>query len=248
MNISKIQTYGSVLLLLATLLALPASALAQTAASFRGTLRDQSGAAVPGAPVVLMNERTGEQRTGTTTADGMYVVTNLKPSLDTIRVILDSFAPLEYTWLELAAGQEFHLDLELRPAGVTETVTVQGEATTIHLSSARIGAGVSQREVQDLPINGRQMSQLYLKAPGTVNSGRGIFGDIGFSGRAVQQNEIRYDGVEATAIIDASPGNLNGEIASPFRLQSSLETCRSSVSNRAATRRSTAPAAAATSA
>jgi hypothetical protein len=136
MNISKIQTYGSVLLLLATLLALPASALAQTAASFRGTLRDQSGAAVPGAPVVLMNERTGEQRTGTTTADGMYVVTNLKPSLDTIRVILDSFAPLEYTWLELAAGQEFHLDLELRPAGVTETVTVQGEATTIHLSSA----------------------------------------------------------------------------------------------------------------
>ena len=56
-----------------------------------------------------------------------------------------------------------------------------------------------------------------------MNSGTGTFGDIRFSGRAVQQNEIRYDGIEGTAIIDASPGNLNGEIASPFRLQSSLE-------------------------
>ena len=56
-----------------------------------------------------------------------------------------------------------------------------------------------------------------------MNSGTGTFGDIRFSGRAVQQNIIRYDGVEGSAIIDASPGNLNGEVPSPFRLQSSLE-------------------------
>jgi hypothetical protein len=62
-----------------------------------------------------------------------------------------------------------------------------------------------------------------LQAPGSVNSGCGTFGDIRFSGRAVQQNVIRYDGIEGSAIIDASPGNLNGEVPSPFRLQSSLE-------------------------
>src|SRR5205085_7924030 len=73
------------------------------------------------------------------------------------------------------------------------------------------------------PLNGRQLSQLYLQAPGSVNSGSGTFGDIRFSGRAVEQNVIRYDGVEGTGIIDASPGNLNGEVPSPFRLQSSLE-------------------------
>ena len=56
-----------------------------------------------------------------------------------------------------------------------------------------------------------------------MNSGTGTFGDIRFSGRAVEQNIVRYDGVEGTAIIDASPGNLNGELPSPFRLQSSLE-------------------------
>ena len=56
-----------------------------------------------------------------------------------------------------------------------------------------------------------------------MNTGTGTFGDIRFSGRAVEQNVIRYDGIEGTAIIDARPGNLNGESPSPFRLQASLE-------------------------
>jgi hypothetical protein len=86
-----------------------------------------------------------------------------------------------------------------------------------------MGANVNPREVEGLPLNGRQLSQLYLQAPGSVNSGSGTYGDIRFNGRAVEQNIIRYDGIEGTAIIDASPGNLNGEVPSPFRLQSSLE-------------------------
>ncbi|HET7220122.1 MAG TPA: TonB-dependent receptor [Vicinamibacterales bacterium] len=211
------------ILVAAAVTATPAPVAAQTTASFRGTVRDQSGAALPGATVVIKNERTGEERRLLTGPDGSYVGSNLKPSLYTIRASVGQFAPLEYSGLELAAAQAFYLDLELHPEGVTESVLVRAASPTIDLSSARIGANVNQREVQDLPINGRQMSQLYLQAPGTVNSGAGTFGDIRFSGRAVQQNEIRYDGVEGTAIIDASPGNLNGEIASPFRLQSSLE-------------------------
>ncbi len=90
-------------------------------------------------------------------------------------------------------------------------------------TSARIGVNVNEREVEGLPINGRQLSQLYLQAPGSLNSGTGTFQDIRFSGRAVEQNAIRYDGVEGSAIVDAAPGNLNGEVPSPFRLQSSLE-------------------------
>jgi hypothetical protein len=210
-------------LVMAVFLTAPSSALAQSDGRFVGTVRDQTGALIPGATVVVKNERTGEERTVVTDAQGRYVISNLRPSTYTLRATLGEFAPLEYTKMLLSAGQEFALDLELRPAGLTETVQVTGRASVIDLSSARIGANVNQREVQDLPLNGRQMSQLYLQAPGTVNSGTGTFGDIRFSGRAVQQNEIRYDGVEGTAIIDASPGNLNGEVPSPFRLQSSLE-------------------------
>jgi hypothetical protein len=124
----------------------------------------------------------------------------------------------------LNVGQELTLDLGLQTVGASETVNVTASSeSTLDTGSARIGANVNQREVEGLPINGRQLSQLYLQAPGSVNSGSGTFGDIRFSGRANQQNVIRYDGIEGTAIIDASPGNLNGEVPSPFRLQSSLE-------------------------
>ena len=106
---------------------------------------------------------------------------------------------------------------------MTETVTVQATATAIDLSSARIGVNVSEREVLNLPVNGRQMSQLMLQAPGSQNAGTGTWNDVRFSGRANQQNVIKFDGVEGSAIIDASPGNIAGQIASPFKLQASLE-------------------------
>ena len=77
--------------------------------------------------------------------------------------------------------------------------------------------------MQGLPVNGRQMSQLMLQAPGSQNAGTGTWGDIRFSGRAVEQNVIKYDGVEASGVIDSAPGVANGENASLFKLQASLE-------------------------
>ena len=62
-----------------------------------------------------------------------------------------------------------------------------------------------------------------LQAPGSQNAGDGTWQDIRFSGRANEQNVIKYDGVEGSAIIDASPGNVNGENRTPFKLQASLE-------------------------
>ena len=199
------------------------SAFAQTDGRFTGTVLDSSGAFVPGATVTIRNEKTGEERVVVANAQGRYVVSNLKPSSYTIRVAYGSFAPLEYTAMTLAAAQEFALDLTLQPAGLTETVTVLGQANTIDLSSARMGTNVSEGEVQGLPVNGRQMSQLLLQAPGAQNAGDGTWQDIRFSGRANEQNVIKYDGVEGSAIIDASPGNANGENRTPFRLQASLE-------------------------
>src|SRR5205085_6870948 len=87
----------------------------------------------------------------------------------------------------------------------------------------RMGVNVSTFEVNNLPVNGRQMSQLLLQAPGAQNAGTGTWQDIRFSGRAVEQNAIRYDGIEGSAIIDAAPGNVNGENNTPFKLQASLE-------------------------
>ena len=214
---------ASVALVLAIGLLIPALAFAQADARFAGVVLDPSGAVVPGAIVVVKNERTGEERTVTTNAEGRYIVPNLRPSVYTISATFGQLAPLKFDGLQLVAGQEFPLDLTMQAAGVSETVTVQAQVSTIDLSSASIGVNVSEREVQNLPVNGRQMSQLMLQAPGSQNAGTGTWNDVRFSGRANNQNVIKFDGVEGSAIIDASPGNIAGQIASPFKLQASLE-------------------------
>jgi hypothetical protein len=208
---------------IAIALLLPALALAQGEGRFVGVVLDPSGAVIPGATVVVKNERTGEERTVTSNAEGRYIVASLRPSVYTIRATFGQLAPLELTGLQLVAAQEFPLDLSLTPAGLTETVTVTANVTAVDISSARIGVNVSEREIEALPVNGRQMSQLMLQAPGSQNAGTGTWNDVRFSGRANNQNVIKFDGVEGSAIIDASPGNIAGQIASPFKLQASLE-------------------------
>ena len=190
---------------------------------FTGTVLDSTGGFVTGATVTLKNERTGEERSQASSGSGVVLIGNLKPSNYTIRATKVGFAPIEYTQMTIAVGQELHLDLEFKPASVTETVTVVGMAPVLDISSARMGANIGEREVAGLPVNGRQMSQLMLQAPGSQNAGTGTWQDIRFTGRAVEQNAIRYDGIEGSAIIDAAPGNLNGEVATPFKLQASLE-------------------------
>jgi carboxypeptidase family protein len=227
LNARSIRRSVSVTLTVALVgqLLLQASAFAQTEQGrIAGTIRDQNKALVQGTKVIAKNERTGEERTANADEQGYYLITNLKPSLYTIRASASGFVDSEITGIQLLVGQTMTNDLELKPAGTSETVTVVAtEDAALDTTSASMGANVNPREVQSLPLNGRQLSQLYLQAPGSLNSGSGTFGDIRFSGRAVEQNAIRYDGVEGSAIIDAAPGNLNGEIASPFRLQASLE-------------------------
>ncbi|CAN5588882.1 hypothetical protein BH18ACI1_BH18ACI1_15780 [soil metagenome] len=189
-----------------------------------GTVVDANGAAIPGANITVKNEKTGEERTVVADNDGTFLVVALKPTNYTISATANNFEDFSQKGIELLVGQETNVTLTLQPTGITAQVNVvSNEEAALNTASASMGANVNQREVEGLPINGRQLSQLYLQAPGAANSGTGTFGDIRFSGRAVQQNIIRYDGVEGSAIIDASPGNLNGEVPSPFRLQSSLE-------------------------
>jgi hypothetical protein len=217
----------SPVLLLALMTVLLVSAVASgqaDAGRIVGTVTDQNGALVPGATVTVKHLKTGEERTAISTAEGVYIIPALKPSTYSVTVSgINLKASIES--IQLNVGQELNLPLTLQPSGVAVSVDVSAGTSeaAIDTSSARMGANVNQREVVGLPLNGRQLSQLYLQAPGAVNTGTGTFGDIRFSGRAVEQNIIRFDGIEGTAIIDASPGNLNGEVPSPFRLQSSLE-------------------------
>ena len=187
-----------------------------------GTVYDSSKAAILGATVQVKDERTGVERTVITNEQGAYVAPQLKPSTYQVNVTATGFESKTVNGVTVGVGQARTVDFTVNPAGTNEEITVS-ELVTVDTTSARVGVNVTETEVKDLPLNGRQISQLYLLTPGAVNNGTGTFDNIRFSGRANQQNAIRYDGVEGSGIMDASPGNLNGQISSPFRLQSSLE-------------------------
>ena len=185
---------------------------------------DQTGAIVHGALVKAIDDRTNTEQQTTTNQDGNYSFQALSPSTYRLRVQQDGFADAEVRGLELQVGQEIRRSIELSVNSASAVVNVEsGGIDAVDQSSAKMGVNVTEREVAKLPLNGRQVSQMYLLTPGAVNSGSGTYDNIRFSGRSNQQNIVRYDGVEASSIIDASPGNLNGETTSNFRLQNSLE-------------------------
>lgn len=189
-----------------------------------GIVKDSSGAVIPLASISALNERTGSMRLMNANDQGYFVLPGLTPSSYTVKASAHGFAVAETKGVTILAGDNITLNILLKPAGVSDSVTVVAtQEAVVDTSSARIGANVNEREVGTLPLNGRQLSQLYLQAPGSVNTGSGTFFDIRFSGRSNEQNAIRFDGVEGGAIIDSNPGNLNGEISSVFRLQTSLE-------------------------
>src|SRR5262245_30012524 len=127
----RISNLARAALIAAVLVSMQTPALAADDGRFSGTVLDPSGSVVSGATVVARNERTGEERTVVANADGRYVLPGLRPSTYTITVKIPGFAPLQYTGMQLATAQEFQLDLTLQAAGVTEAVTVQGNATSM---------------------------------------------------------------------------------------------------------------------
>jgi hypothetical protein len=206
-------------------LALATLAFAQDQGRFTGIVADTTGAVIPGASIRVRNEKTGAERAVKSSDTGVFFVTNLSPATYTIVASSTGLNDATYKEVNLALGQERTINIIMQPTSVATEITVSGgELAVVDTSSASVGANVNAREVAQMPINGRQVSQLYLLAPGAQTSGGGSFDNIRFSGRSNQQNAVRFDGVEASAIIDASPGNLNGQTSSAFRLQASLET------------------------
>ena len=189
-----------------------------------GTIKDSSGAVIPGATVTSINERTGSLRMVTTNERGSFVIPSLQPSVYTVKATASGFAVAEMKGVSLLPGEPLTVNLNLKPAGISESIVVSSEdAGRVDTSSARIGSNVNEKQVEALPLNGRQISQLYLLAPGAVNFSGGTFDDVRFNGRSFEQNAIRFDGIEAGGIITNNPSNIGGELGSLFRLQTSME-------------------------
>lgn len=201
------------------------TAFAQTAGSLSGTVSDPTGAAIPGASVKVISIETGAERTTTANDEGFFSIQQLNPGNYKIIVTQSGFKSSQVDSLPLGAGQTREVNLNLETGEVSAIVNITSselEPAAIDQSSNRLGVNITSKEVQELPVNGRNYSQLYLNAPGATNTGAGNFGDLRFNGRANQQNQTKLDGIEATAIFDSSPGYVTVQ-GSQFRLQTSIE-------------------------
>jgi hypothetical protein len=209
--------------LAAALLAANGLAFAQqTDARIIGTVTDPNGGILPGASVTVASTVTGASRTTVSDAQGRYTVTNLTPGTYQVLVELNGFAPYRQT-VTLAIGDARTVEAGLALAGVSEAVTVAGEAAVLDMTSARIGVNVSPEEMTSLPVNGRNVANLMTLATGATTDGNGGWASIRFNGKSNQQNYLNYDGVDGTYVWDASPGYLNAT-GSQFRLQTSMES------------------------
>src|SRR5262252_9646985 len=124
------------------LLANAPAARAQVAgATIAGVVKDQAGAAVPGATIIVTNFGTNRQRVVTSSREGIYVAAGLTPGVYRVDVELVGFKPLRRSGIQLETGETAQLDIDLEIGDVREQVTVPADAPVLRTATASLGAG-----------------------------------------------------------------------------------------------------------
>ena len=149
------MTWGLVrrVLLIGVILLLPVAAFAQDAV-LTGTVTDSTGGVLPGVTVTATNEATGNKFVGVTDERGIYRMPVRVGSYQ-VTAELQGFSTAMRAGVNLLVGQTASLNMQLGPSTLQETVTVTGEAPLIDLKNSAIGGNVDPKQVQELPVNGR---------------------------------------------------------------------------------------------
>jgi hypothetical protein len=147
-----------------------ADAAAQQSASsgIIGQVFDSTHAGVPGATVTATNVGTGAQRVVLSDAEGRYSIPALPAATYRIRVELTGFQTSEITNLVLRSGETVRSDVTLALSTVAENVNVQGEAPLLSSASATVGATITEKMLEDLPLAGRTLLNITALAPGVT--------------------------------------------------------------------------------
>ena len=145
-------------------------AAAQGIQQFVGHVADSSGAAVPGATVTIHNEGTGVDVVVKTTGAGDYTAPYLKPGVYTVTAALSGFEVVSKTHVKLDIDQTSKMDFALPVGNVSDTVTVSSEGSQIELAKADRGEIIDAERVQELPLDGRQVLDLFQLSPGAITS------------------------------------------------------------------------------
>jgi hypothetical protein len=153
------------------LLLLASSASAQFRASLRGTVTDQSGAAVAGAKVTLVDKSTSRSIVSTSDANGIYQFNALPVAPYRLSAEAAGFKPTVLENVHIISDQPNGLDVQLEIGATTDTVTVSGITEALDTETATVSGTISENQVQHMPSFGRDVFQLTQLAPGVFGDG-----------------------------------------------------------------------------
>ena len=137
-----------------------------TTGSISGTVTDATGAIIPGASVTIRNVGTNISRTIVTNAAGLYTAADLEVGQYEVTVQQKGFATVKKVGIDLTVGAALVENVSLAVGATTEVVQVQAAVAQVETASSQVGALMGQKQMADIPLNGRDYQQLLLLAPG----------------------------------------------------------------------------------
>lgn len=183
-----------------------------------GSVTDPNGAALAGVSVTITQQATNQARTVTTDGHGQFVVSSLPIGRFDILFVHAGFSDLRIPNLDVHSGDVRTVNAKLSIGPVSQNVSVEADLEGIQLdkSDATFGGTVQSVQVQELPLNGRNIATLELLAPGAIDNGTGQQASIRFAGQGIDDSNYRLDGVDASGIYRMA-------LKSGLRLQYSTE-------------------------
>lgn len=189
-------------LIVALALGLPTPAAAQTQASITGIVTDTSQAVLPGVTVTAVDLAGGRRYVAHTDQRGEYRLGNLAPGTYRIVAELSGFATASVPGVEVLVGQNIAMGFTLQVGSLQETVTVTSEAALVDLVSSQVAGNVDRRQMDELPILGRNWMELGMLVKGvTVNS------VSQYEPQGVSRNhefQLNLDGQQITQLVASS--------------------------------------------
>ena len=173
--------------------------------SILGTVTDATGAVVPGAKVTVTNTGTGVPFNTVTSSSGDYLAPGLQPGTYSVSAEEKGFQKSVTTGIVLSVDQKIRVNPVLKAGEVTSTITVSAQALQLDTDSEALSQLVSQKEVEQLPLNGRNFMQLLLVTPGAVTVGgeqgtmrQGQGDAMSINGGRPEGNNYTLDGLDNT--------------------------------------------------
>ncbi|MBI2821035.1 MAG: TonB-dependent receptor [Acidobacteria bacterium] len=188
-----------------------------TTGAISGTVKDSTDAVLPGSTVTVKNLETGSERTVLTDDAGQYRVSNLAIGSYEISASLEGFQTAVRSGITLTIGRAAVVNFTLNVGEVSEKVTVTGEAPLVETASGGLGDIVDHRTVLELPLNGRDLTDLLTLQSGTANASsrttgtsQGFSQKVSISGARPQDNAVLLDGTEVRAMDQGVPAGMSG--------------------------------------